>query len=335
VARLIARRLIFAAFVVWGVTLITFFLSHVVPGDPARLIAGPKADAGAIEHVREIYGLNRPLPQQYVSYMGHLVHANLGISFMTRRPVSTDLGSFFPATLELTLFALIFGTLVAILLALLAVRRPRSAVDNGVQLLAVGGLSVPAFWLALLLQLVLGFQHGWFPLTGRLTTGATAPTHLTGLFTVDALVTGNWGQFVDAFKHLALPTIALAAGVFGLMARIERASLLEVLGEDYVRTAEAKGLTRTRVMTRHVLRNALLPAVTILGLEFGLLAGGIFVVEYIFAWPGIGQYAFNAFQASDYNAIMGVTLLVAVTYVLTNLLVDMVYLYLDPRIRYS
>ena len=332
---LILRRLVLAAFVVWGVTLITFFLSHVVPGDPARLIAGPRASLAAIAHIRTEYGLDRPLPQQYAGYMTGLARGNLGISFVSRRPVSTDLLSYFPATLELTLYALVLGSLLAVLAALLSVRRRGRATETGVQVLAVTTLSVPAFWAALILQLVVAVNLGWLPVTGRLGTGVTPPPHLTGLYTMDSLLTGRLGTFADALQHLVLPAFALGLAVFGLMARIMRASLLEVVGEDYVRTAEAKGLSEARVLLRHVLRNAMLPGVTVLGLQFGLLAGGIFVVEYLFAWPGIGAYAFNAFQASDYNAVVGVTLLVGVLYVLANLAVDLTYLYLDPRIRYT
>jgi len=334
-AGLILRRLVLAAFVVWGVTLITFFLSHVVPGDPARLIAGPKADLVAIAHVRSQYGLDRPLPQQYVRYITDLIHGDLGTSFVSRRPVLQDLRSNFPATLELTLYALVVGSILAVLAALVAARRPGSATESGIQLLSVTSVSVPAFWAALILQLIVAVDLGWLPLTGRLSSGVPAPAHLTGLLTVDSLLTGQLATFVDALRHLVLPAIALGLAVFGLMARIMRASLLDVTEEDYVRTAEAKGLSERRVLLRHILRNALLPGVTVFGLLFGFLAGGIFVVEYIFAWPGIGAYAFNAFQSSDYNAVMGVTLVVAVLYVLVNLVIDLVYLSLDPRIRYT
>jgi len=334
-AGLILRRLVLAAFVVWGVTLITFFLSHVVPGDPARLIAGPKADLVAIAHVRSQYGLDRPLPQQYVRYITDLIHGDLGTSFVSRRPVLQDLRSNFPATLELTLYALVVGSILAVLAALVAARRPGSATESGIQLLSVTSVSVPAFWAALILQLIVAVDLGWLPLTGRLSSGVPAPAHLTGLLTVDSLLTGQLATFVDALRHLVLPGIALGLAVFGLMARIMRASLLDVTEEDYVRTAEAKGLSERRVLLRHILRNALLPGVTVFGLLFGFLAGGIFVVEYIFAWPGVGAYAFNAFQSSDYNAVMGVTLVVAVLYVLVNLVIDLVYLSLDPRIRYT
>ena len=228
-----------------------------------------------------------------------------------------------------------FGALLAVLAALLGASRRGSPVEGGVQLLSVGSLSIPAFWAALVLQLILGVKLGILPISGRLTAGAVPPPRITGLYTVDSLLTGQLGTFADAIQHLVLPAFVLGLAVFGLMTRILRASFIEVLGEDYIRNAEAKGLSRARILTRHVLRNALLPGVTVLGLEFGLLAGGIFIVEYIFAWPGIGAYAFNAFQASDYNAVMGVTLTVGVLYVAVNLVVDILYRYLDPRINYT
>src|SRR4029077_6363440 len=190
-AGLILRRLVLAAFVVWGVTLITFFLSHVVPGDPARLIAGPKADLVAIAHVRSQYGLDRPLPQQYVRYITDLIHGDLGTSFVSRRPVLQDLRSNFPATLELTLYALVVGSILAVLAALVAARRPGSATESGIQLLSVTSVSVPAFWAALILQLIVAVDLGWLPLTGRLSSGVPAPAHLTGLLTVDSLLTGQ------------------------------------------------------------------------------------------------------------------------------------------------
>ena len=242
--RLIFRRLIFCVFVLWGVTLITFLLSRVVPGDPARLIAGPRANAAAIAHVRSLYGLDQSLLQQYLHYMGDLLHGNLGVSFMTRRPVVQDLRRYFPATIELTLYALLIGVGFALIAALIAARRRGSAVDQSVELTAVFGVSLPAFWVALLLQLVVGVKLQWLPVSGRLDAGQAPPPHITGLYTVDGLLTGHVPVAVSAFQHLLLPALALAVGVYGLMARIVRASLLEVAGEDYVRTAEAKGLTR-------------------------------------------------------------------------------------------
>jgi peptide/nickel transport system permease protein len=324
---------VFVVFVLWGVTLMTFFLSRVAPGDPARLIAGPHANAAALENIRRIYGLDKPVWVQYFRYMGDLFQGNLGTSFVTRRSVRADLNAFLPATIELAFYALVLGSVLGMVVGIVAAVRRGSTVDVGARFLAIGGLSMPAFWLAMLFQLIFYSRLGWLPFGGRLATGVAPPPHFTGLITLDALLSGRFGTFVQALKHLVLPVTTLALAEVGLIARIVRTSLLEELGEDYVRTARAKGLSGARVLVRHALRNALLPTVTVLGLEFGLLAGGVFLVETIFAWPGIGRYAYDAIRASDYNATMGVTLIVAVLYVGINLVVDVVYMYLDPRIR--
>lgn len=322
-------------FVLWGVTLVTFFLSRVVPGDPARLMAGPQAGASQVAHIRHLYGLDQPVLVQYGRYMSDLAHGNLGFSFVTRRNVRTDIATFLPATLELAGYALVVGFVLALVTATACAYRRGTSTDVGGRLSAIAGLSIPAFWLALLLQLVFHTWLGWLPLGGRLSPGVPPPPHITGLLTVDSLLTGNFSDFGDAAAHLVLPVVTLAAGVYGLMVRIMRTSVIDALGDEYLRTAEAKGLSRWRVLHRHVLRNAMLPAVTVLGLEFGLLAAGVFVVESVFQWPGLGNYAFQAIQSSDYNAMLGATLVIAGMYVVINLIVDIAYLYLDPRIRYA
>ena len=332
---LIARRLAFMVFVLWGITLVTFFLSHVVPGDPARLLAGPQASPAEVAHLARIYGLDDPLIVQYGHYLRNLLHGNLGFSFVTRRNVRTDIATFLPATIELAGYALVVGFVLALITGTVAAYRRGTSADAAGRLSAIAGLSLPVFWMALLLQLLFHTELGWLPLGGRLDPSVPPPPHITGLLTVDSLLTGNFATFINAVEHLVLPVAVLAAGVYGLMVRIMRTSVLDSLGEEYVRTAEAKGLSRWRVLRRHVLRNAMLPAVTVLGLEFGLLAAGVFVVESVFQWPGIGNYAFQAIQANDYNATMGATLVIAVMYVVINLIVDIVYLYLDPRIRYA
>jgi len=334
-AMLIARRLAFMVFVLWGITLVTFFLSRVVPGDPARLLAGPQASPSEVAHIARFYGLDDPLIVQYGRYLRNLLHGDLGFSFVTRRNVRTDIATFLPATIELAGYALLFGFVFAVVTGTVAAYRRGTSADAAGRLSAIAGLSLPVFWAALLLQLLFHTELGWLPLGGRLDPSVAPPPHITGLLTVDSLLTGNFATFINAVEHLVLPVAVLAAGVYGLMVRIMRTSVLDSLGEEYVRTAEAKGLSRWRVLRRHVLRNAMLPAVTVLGLEFGLLAAGVFVVESVFQWPGLGNYAFQAIQANDYNATMGATLVIAVMYVVINLIVDIVYLYLDPRIRYA
>jgi peptide/nickel transport system permease protein len=333
--RLLVRRLLFMAFVLWGVSLVTFFLARVAPGDPARLIAGPHANAAAIANVRALYGLDQPLPVQYVQYVTGLVHGDLGTSFVTRRAVGTDLLAYLPATLELSAYALVIGSLIGIALGVVAALRVGSKTDGASRFVAVAGLSMPAFWLAILLQLVFYSALKWLPLAGRLDTGMVSPPQVTGFMTIDSLLAGQWSTFSAAVRHLLLPVVTLSLAEIGLMGRVVRTSMLEVIDADFMRTAAAKGASRRRVIVRHGLRNALMPAVTILGLEAALLAGGVFLVETIFAWPGVGQYAFNAIRASDYNAIMGVTVAGAAIYVGINLVVDIAYLYLDPRIRYT
>jgi peptide/nickel transport system permease protein len=334
--RLILRRLLFMVFVVWGVTLITFFLARVAPGDPARFIAGPHANAAALEHVRELYGLDKPIVVQYWRYLGDLVHGDLGTSFVTHRSVVEDMRDFFPATLELALYALVLGSLIGLVIGVVAAMSRGSAIDFAGRLIAISGLSMPAFWLAMLFQLVFYVHLGWFPFGGRLDTGASPPPDITGLYTIDSLVTGNFGTFADASRHLVLPVTTLALAEIGLMARITRTSMLEVLGEDYVRTARAKGIDPRRVLIKHVLRNSLIPIVTLFGLDFAaVLGGGAILTETVFDLHGVGQYAAGSIRNFDLPPIMGVTLFGAFFIVVFSAVVDFVYAFLDPRIRPS
>lgn len=330
--RYLLRRLAFVVLVLVGITLITFVLERVVPGDPARLLAGTRASQQAVDQVRQALGLNRPLLSQYLSYMAALAHGNLGQSIVTRNEVSRDLIQFFPATLELIIYAMLSGIVIGILIGVVSASRGGKA-DVAGEAIATASLSIPVFWLAILLQLALYSRLRLLPAGGRLDVGVTPPPAITGLYTVDALLAGNVPLFIDALRHVLLPAAALAIPEVGLVAKTVRASMLEVLGKDYVRTAQAKGLTPRRVYFRHALRNALLPAVTVIGLEFGLLVSGTVLVETIYSWPGIGSYTDQAIASSDYDAIMGVTIVVAVAYVLVNVLVDVGYAYLDPRVR--
>jgi len=332
VIRFLLRRVTFILLVLVGVTLITFALERVVPGDPARLLAGTRASQKVVNEVKKSLGLNRPLLSQYVSYVNSLLHGHLGTSIVTRNPVTHDLVQYFPATLELILYAMLFGAVIGIFIGVTSARHG-GKIDVVGQTVATSSLSIPVFWLAILLQMFFYSRLHLLPSGGRLAVGVTPPHTITGLYTVDALLEGKLSLFLDALQHVILPALCLAVAEIGLVAKTVRASMLEVLGKDYIRSAQAKGLKSRRIYFRHALRNALLPVVTVMGLEFGLLVSGTVLVETIFSWPGLGSYTDQAINSSDYNAIMGVTIVVAVAYVFVNMLVDVLYVYLDPRVR--
>jgi peptide/nickel transport system permease protein len=333
--RFLARRILLLLFVVWGISLITFGLARLVPSDPARLIAGPRAGPEAVAVVRHDYGLDRPLPEQYLRYMGGLLTGDLGRSFSTRRPVADDLRAFMPATVELTLAALLIALALGLPIGILSAIRRNSGVDYAGRGFATLGLSLPPFWIGLLAQLVFYSGLTLLPVGGRLSQDVAAPAPISGLYTLDSLLAGQLATFGDALRHLILPAVVLSFGTTAVFVRLMRTALLEVLGQEYVRTAHAKGLAERVVVLRHAMRNALLPVLTIGGLQLGLLLGGALLVESIFSWPGIGRYTAQAIVSSDYNGVMGVTIVLAVVYLLINTLVDLLYAWLDPRIHYS
>lgn len=333
--RMIVRRLLFLVLVLFGLSLITFTLSHVVPGDPARLIAGPRASKSAVQKIREQYGLDDPIPVQYVDYVKGVAQLDFGTSFTSRRPVRDDLGRYLPATIELSLYAFLLATVIGVPLGVLsAVNRDRFP-DHIARFVSISGLALPVFWLALMVQFFFYSRLDWFPDGQRLPIGVDPPREITSLYTVDALLAGDWSTFRTALHHLVLPVVVLAYGSLAVITRMVRGGMLEVLNQDYIRTARAKGIEQRRVIFRHALKNALLPTVTSLGLQIGLLLSGAFLVEIVFSWPGIGRYAVEAVLQIDYNAIMATTLVIAIIFVLMNLLVDVIYLFLDPRISYA
>lgn len=332
--RLIVRRLIFLVFVLFGLSVITFGLSHVIPGDPARLMAGPRASRSAVEKLREKYGLNDPWLKQYVTYVGNIAHGDFGMSFTTRRPVSQDLKRYLPATAELGLCAFVLATAIGIPLGVLSAVKRDKWPDHLARFISISGLALPVFWLAIMAQFVFFGKLGWLPDGERLPIGVDPPRTITGLYTVDSLLTGNLPLFLLSLKHLALPTVVLAYGSLAVITRMVRGGMLEVLNQDYIRTARAKGISQHAVVLGHALKNALLPTVTSIGLQIGLLLSGAFLVEIVFSWPGIGRYAVDAIQRLDYNATMATTLIIALVFVLLNLVVDIAYLFLDPRISY-
>lgn len=334
-ARFIVRRLLLMLLVLFGMSIITFALSRLVPGDPARLLAGPRARQEQVDKVAEMYRLRGPIPEQYVAYISGLLRGDLGLSVTTRRPVTEDLAQFLPATVELTLIAFLITVLVGVPVGILSAARRGGVFDHLSRLASIIGVSLPIFWLGLVLQ-VLFYKHlGLLPIGGRLGTLEIAPPRVTGTFLIDSLLAGNPSLFWSSFVHLMLPAVTLAAGSVAVVTRMMRASMLETMGAEYVRTARAKGLGETALLRRHVARNAFMPTLTVLGLQFGYLLAGNFLIESVFNWPGIGLYAVNAISNLDYAAIMGVTLVISVVYLFVNLFVDILYVMLDPRISYS
>lgn len=334
-ARYTLRRLLLIIPVLLGVSLLTFTLSHVVPGDPARLAAGPQATAEMYEQIRREFGLDDPLPVQYWTYLTNLVRGDWGDSILSRRPVSQDLRVYWPATLELVVVAMLIATAIGVPLGVLSAVRADRAIDQASRLVALVGVSMPAFWLALLLQLLFGLRLDWLPVSGRLDTMVSAPGHVTGLYLVDSLLAGDWQLFRNALVHILLPAVTLSFPALATITRFTRASLLEVLGNDYVRTARAKGLQERGVVVGHALRNAFIPTLTMIGLSFGWSMGGSVLVETVFDWPGIGLYATKSALTLDFMPIMGIALLYGVVFSLINILVDVTYGLLDPRVSHA
>jgi peptide/nickel transport system permease protein len=330
------RRLALSTLVVFGVMVITFIVSHVVPNDPARLYAGAKARPEQLEAVREQLRLNDPLPQQFVRYAGNLARGNLGESFKTRRAISEDLKTFFPATMELVLYATLLALVIGIPVGVLSASQRGKWLDSLSRIVTIAGVSIPSFWLAILLQLLFFSSLGWLPLSGRLSRDIllTQPIEpLTGFYSFDGILTGNWTAWKDALWHLILPVVVLATYPISLVSRMTRAAMIEVLDEPYIRTARAAGLPMHQVLFKRALKNALIPTLTVLGLTFAYSITGAVLVEIIFAWPGLGKYVTDAIIATDFPVIVSVTLIVTILYVVINLLVDLLQAVLDPRIE--
>lgn len=331
----IVKRLILMMVVLLGIGAMTFALTHIVPGNPARLMAGQHATEEQVRVLAERYGLDKPVLTQFWIYMTGLLHGDLGMSLTYRRPVLDDLRQFLPASIELTLAAVLLVVFIGLPVGLVAGVRRGKPLDHILRFLTVGGVSMPIFWLGIILQIFFYKQLQLLPIGGRLGIADIEPTQVTGFYLIDTLIDGDFDAFKSVLVHLILPASTLAVGSIAVISRMMRASVIEVLDADYVRTARAKGLSGGRVLRRHVFRNALVPTTTVLGLQIGALLAGNVLAEVVFNWPGIGLYAVNAIKNLDYPAIMGVTLIVSVIYVFINLLVDIAYVILDPRISLS
>jgi peptide/nickel transport system permease protein len=335
VTKIVLRRLAMLVLVIFGVSVICFVISRLIPGDPAQMMLGPRATPQAIAEMRSRLGLDQPVTTQYIQYMSDLLRGDFGVSIITRQPVLGELWSYIPATLELMLMAMVLSIVVGVPLGVLTALRRDTWVDNLGRGLAILGISAPTFWLGLMLMLLLYAELGWLPGSGRLDIGVTPPPHVTGLYLIDAAIAGDGLAWRSAFNHLLLPAITLALASVGTVVRLVRGSMIEVLSEDYIRTARAYGLAPWRIHFVYALKNALIPFVTVLGLELASLLFGSVVVESVFAWPGVGNHVLGAILNLDFPVIMGFTVLASVVYVLANLLVDLAYLMLDPRIQIS
>lgn len=333
--RYLIRRLVTLTITLLGIMVITFFISLVIPLDPLAALAGPQAPPETVARLRALYGFDQPLYVQFGRYMTRLAHGDLGVSFQTSRPVFQDITKFFPATLELATTAIILGILLGIPLGVLSAVYRNSLLDQFCRVISLIGVSTPVFWLGLVLLLIFYFKLGWLPEPGRLDIMLIEPARITGVLLIDSAIARDWEVFGNALKHLILPASVLGLVGMAGIARIMRSSMLEVLSQEYVKTARIKGLSEFLVITRHALRNALVPTVTVVGLTYGGLLEGSVLTETIFSWPGLGRYLANAFLTLDLNTIVGGTMLVALTYCVVNLLVDLLYAFLNPKITYT
>lgn len=334
----LVRRLGLLVLVVVGISIVTFLLVRVVPSDPAAMYAGPRARASEIEHARRILGLDRPLYVQYGIYVRDLAQGDWGTAIRTRRPVLSDILHFLPYSLQLIGFSLLISVTLGISLGALTAHMKGRWVDHVTRVFAIGGVSMPSFWLAVILQIVFFRMLGILPVSGEMDISvamAHPVTRITGMTVLDALVTGNLAAFFNAFEHLILPALTLAAFSTGVITRMTRAAMLESMGADYIRMAKAMGVPTRFVVLRYALKNAMAPVLTVIGLEFAYLLVGTFFVERIFALPGLGTYATTAMLSLDYPAIMGVTIFLAFIYVILNLVIDLVIAKLDPRVVLS
>lgn len=333
--KFILRRLLLLIPILLGLTAIIFTLARLLPGDPASAILGERATPSSLARVREAMGLDRPMIEQYWDYISGFARLDLGNSFITNRNVTDDFLQRFPATIELAVSALAFALIIGIPLGMLTAKRRGTWVDQFGNVASLIGISIPIFFLGLMLKWAFAIQFPILPDSGRIDLIEYSIPRVTNFMTIDAAIAGEWGGVVDALRHLILPGIALGTIPLAIIMRITRASVIDVLNEDYVRTANAKGLPSDVVDGRHVLRNAMLPVVTVIGLQTGLLLGGAILTETIFGWAGVGKWVYDAVVNSDYQVIQSGVMLLALIFIVVNLIVDVSYAFFNPRIRYS
>ena len=329
----ICKRALLLGTMLVGLLTIMFVITQVAPGDPARLMAGPNATQDMVETVRREYGLDQPLARQFVSYLGGILHGDLGRSMVSTKPVLQELLRYFPASFELVLVAMGLGVSLGVPLGMLsAVYRDRWF-DHLTRIFSVSGVALPAFWLGLLLQLYFSVHLEWLPVSGRLDLVTPPPAPITHLLLVDSLLRGDFATFVQALQHIVLPAMVLSFPCLASILRVNRAEMLEVLGSDYITAARANGISRLRIVAVYALRNAMLPTLAMIGLRFGWMLGSTVLVETVFDWPGIGLYAVQSALYSDFKPVIGVALSIGLCFMLINFLIDLAYGWLDPRLR--
>ncbi len=327
----IIRRILVVVPTLLGMTIIIFLMLAVTPGDPAELLLGERATKESLDAMREYLGLKKPLYVQYGLFLKRIVRLDLGETIWTREKVSKEIGERFPATIELALGAMIISSILGITLGIISATKQYSWFDYSSMLGSLVGVSMPVFWLALMLMLLFSLTLGWFPMSGRVGTDIDFPI-VTNFYVIDTILAGNWQALKDVLLHLALPAVALSTIPLAIVARMTRSSMLEVLRQDYIKTARAKGLSEYKIVLKHALRNGLIPVVTVVGLQFGILMGGAILTETVFAWPGVGKWLYDGVVKRDYMVIQGGTLLVASTFVIVNMIVDVLYAVINPRI---
>jgi len=314
-----------------GVSIVVFLLLAITPGDPAELLLGERATVESLEVMREYLGLNEPLHVQYGLFLKRLIKLDLGETIWTRQKVIVEIKERFPATIELSLAALFLACLFGVTLGIVSASKQYSIFDYLSMVGSLIGVSMPVFWLGLMLMLVFSLHLGWLPVSGRIGVNTELEV-ITNFYVLDAIITRNWQALRDVLQHLALPAIALSTIPMAIIARMTRSSMLEVLRQDYIKTARAKGLSETKVVLKHALRNSLIPVVTVIGLQFGILLGGAILTEHVFSWPGVGKWIYEGVVKRDYMVIQGGTMLVATVFVVVNTLVDILYAVINPRI---
>lgn len=325
-------RIIWLPIIAWAVATLTFLVLRLVPGSPIDLVAVQMLDASQLERTRAEWGLDQPIWQQYGVFIFNLVQGDLGISLSSGVSLNRLLFEKMPPTIELALVAMVISTVVGIGAGVISSVTTNKLVDYAVRLFAVLGLSIPWFWIAIMLIVIFSVRLNWTPVGGRIGTGIDYEV-ITNFMIIDQLITGNWPALFSALKHLALPSIAIGLTSAGFVARLTRSAMLEILRADYVRTARAKGLYERTVTFNHALRNAILPVITLQGLQFGALLGGAVITEIVFSWPGLGRLLLDAILRRDYPVVQGTVIFVALAYVLMNLIVDLLYHFVDPRLR--